>query len=66
MVEQGINGTQPLFIANEGKSVSLEDDFMRLTRRSTIDQLHDNKEVINFYFFHSALLCLNILEGGFN
>ncbi|QHO54347.1 Replication protein A 70 kDa DNA-binding subunit [Arachis hypogaea] len=37
MIDQGINGTQPLFIANEGKDVSLEDDFMRLTRRCTID-----------------------------
>ncbi|QHN84685.1 Replication factor-A carboxy-terminal domain protein [Arachis hypogaea] len=51
MVEQGINGTQPLFIANDGKSISLEDDFMRLTRRSTIDQLHDNKEAYKFVLF---------------
>ncbi|QHO37530.1 Replication factor-A carboxy-terminal domain protein [Arachis hypogaea] len=32
MIEQGVKGTQPLFIANEGKVVSLKDDFMRLTR----------------------------------
>ncbi|RYR51402.1 hypothetical protein Ahy_A06g026413 [Arachis hypogaea] len=44
MIDQGINGTQPLFIANEGKGVSLEDDFMRLTRRCTIDELHDKEE----------------------
>ncbi|QHO11882.1 Replication factor-A carboxy-terminal domain protein [Arachis hypogaea] len=34
---RGVNGTQPLFIANEEKVVSLEDDFMRLTRRCTIE-----------------------------
>ncbi|XP_052113760.1 uncharacterized protein LOC107474476 [Arachis duranensis] len=45
MIDQGINRTQSLFIANEGKGVSLEDDFMRLTRRCTIDKLHDNNEV---------------------
>ncbi|XP_072089548.1 replication protein A 70 kDa DNA-binding subunit B-like isoform X1 [Arachis hypogaea] len=44
VVEQGINGTQPLFIANEGKTISLEDDFMRLTKKSTIDELQENKE----------------------
>ncbi|QHO38110.1 Replication factor-A carboxy-terminal domain protein [Arachis hypogaea] len=42
MVDQGINGIQPLFIANEGKGVSLENDFMRLIRRCTIEELHDN------------------------
>ncbi|RYQ93350.1 hypothetical protein Ahy_B09g099619 [Arachis hypogaea] len=46
MVEQGVNGTQPLFIANEGKVVSLEDDFMRLTRKCTIEDLQDNNEVL--------------------
>ncbi|XP_020972615.1 uncharacterized protein LOC107627397 [Arachis ipaensis] len=45
MVDQDINGTQPLFIANEGKGVSLEDDFMRLIRRYTIEELHDNNKV---------------------
>ncbi|KAL4275189.1 hypothetical protein AHAS_Ahas20G0082300 [Arachis hypogaea] len=45
MIEQGVNGTQPLFITNEGKVVSLEDDFMRLTRRCTIEELQDNNEV---------------------
>ncbi|XP_052111562.1 uncharacterized protein LOC107469618 [Arachis duranensis] len=45
IIDQGINGTQSLFIANEGKGVSLEDDFMRLTRRCTINELHDNNEV---------------------
>nr|XP_025678667.1 uncharacterized protein LOC112778577 [Arachis hypogaea] len=43
MVDQGINGTQPF--ANEGKGVSLEDNFLRLTRRCTIEELHDNNEV---------------------
>ncbi|QHO02627.1 Replication protein A 70 kDa DNA-binding subunit C [Arachis hypogaea] len=46
MVEQGVNGTQPLFIANEGKVVSLKDDFMRLTRKCTIKDLQDNNEDI--------------------
>ncbi|KAL4337637.1 hypothetical protein AHAS_Ahas12G0130100 [Arachis hypogaea] len=46
MIEQGVNGTQPLFIANEGKVVSLEDDFMRLTRRCTIEELQDNNVVL--------------------
>ncbi|QHO30615.1 Replication protein A 70 kDa DNA-binding subunit C [Arachis hypogaea] len=44
MVEQSVNDTQPLFIANEGKVVSLEDDFMRLTRKCTIEELQDNNE----------------------
>ncbi|XP_052115292.1 uncharacterized protein LOC107480592 isoform X4 [Arachis duranensis] len=46
MVEQGVNGTQPLFIANEGKVVSLEDDFMRLTRKCTVEELQDNNELV--------------------
>lgn len=50
VVEQGINGTQPLFIANEGKTISLEDDFMRLTKKSTIDELQENKEVKKIFF----------------
>ncbi|KAL4357171.1 hypothetical protein AHAS_Ahas09G0160000 [Arachis hypogaea] len=37
IIEQGVKGTQPLFIANEGKVVFLEDDFMRLTKRCTIE-----------------------------
>ncbi|QHO30903.1 Replication protein A 70 kDa DNA-binding subunit C [Arachis hypogaea] len=44
MIEQGVNGTQPLFITNEGKVVSLKDDFMRLTRKCTIEELQDNNE----------------------
>ncbi|XP_025700369.1 uncharacterized protein [Arachis hypogaea] len=51
MIDQGINGTQPLFIANEGKVVSLEDDFTWLTRRCTIDELHDNNEEGSFVVF---------------
>ncbi|MED6138635.1 hypothetical protein PIB30_119245 [Stylosanthes scabra] len=51
MVEQGINGTQPLVIDNEGKTVSLEDDFIRLTRRCTIDELQDNNEEGSFVVF---------------
>ncbi|XP_020961259.1 uncharacterized protein LOC107647213 [Arachis ipaensis] len=50
-VDQGINGTQPLFIANKGKGVSLEDDFMRLTMRCTIEELHDNNEEGSFVVF---------------
>ncbi|XP_057733714.1 uncharacterized protein LOC130948856 [Arachis stenosperma] len=46
MIEQGVKGTQPLFIANEGKVVSLKDNFMRLTRRRTIKELQDNNEDI--------------------
>ncbi|RYR42703.1 hypothetical protein Ahy_A08g039155 [Arachis hypogaea] len=46
MVEQSVNDTQPLFIANEGKVVSLEDDFMRLTRKCTIEELQDNNELV--------------------
>ncbi|RYR49324.1 hypothetical protein Ahy_A07g035775 [Arachis hypogaea] len=45
MIEQGVNGTQPLFIANEGKVISLEDDFMHLTRKCTIEELQNNNEV---------------------
>ncbi|KAL4337685.1 hypothetical protein AHAS_Ahas12G0134900 [Arachis hypogaea] len=51
MVDQDINGTQPLFIANEGKGVSLEDDFMRLIRRYTIEELHDNNKEGSFVVF---------------
>ncbi|QHN82521.1 Replication protein A 70 kDa DNA-binding subunit B [Arachis hypogaea] len=51
MVDQGINGTQPLFIANDGKGISLEDDFMWLTRRCTIKELHDNNEEGSFVVF---------------
>ncbi|RYR52252.1 hypothetical protein Ahy_A06g027175 [Arachis hypogaea] len=46
MIEQGVSGTQPLFIANEGKVLSLEDDFMRLTRKCTIEELQDNNQHI--------------------
>ncbi|XP_020966286.1 uncharacterized protein LOC107615712 [Arachis ipaensis] len=49
MVDQGINGTQPF--ANEGKGVSLEDNFLRLTRRCTIEELHDNNEEGSFVVF---------------
>nr|XP_025679067.1 uncharacterized protein LOC112779019 [Arachis hypogaea] len=45
---QRCNGTQPLFIANEGKVVSLEDDFIRLTRKCTIEELQDNNQVVFF------------------
>ncbi|QHO11654.1 Replication protein A 70 kDa DNA-binding subunit A [Arachis hypogaea] len=51
MIEQGIHGTQPLFIANESKIVSLEDDFMRLTRICTIEDLQDNNEEGCFVVF---------------
>ncbi|QHN75843.1 uncharacterized protein DS421_19g638820 [Arachis hypogaea] len=45
MIEQDVKGTQPLFIANEGKIIFLKYDFMRLTRRCTIEELQDNNEV---------------------
>ncbi|RYR62729.1 hypothetical protein Ahy_A04g020457 [Arachis hypogaea] len=61
MVEQGINGTQPLFIANEGKVVSLEDDFMRLTRKCTIEELQDNNEEGSFITFGTIQ---GIIEDG--
>ncbi|XP_016203527.1 uncharacterized protein LOC107644227 [Arachis ipaensis] len=48
MIEQGVNSFQPLFIANEGKVVFLEDDFMRLTRKYTIEELQDNNELVFF------------------
>ncbi|XP_057749531.1 uncharacterized protein LOC130968336 isoform X5 [Arachis stenosperma] len=48
MIEQNVNGTQLLFIANEGKVVSLEDDYMKLTRRCTIEELQDNNEEVFF------------------
>ncbi|KAL4328967.1 hypothetical protein AHAS_Ahas13G0253000 [Arachis hypogaea] len=51
MIEQGVNGTQPLFIANEGKVLSLEDDFMRLTRKCTIEELQDNNQEGSFIIF---------------
>ncbi|XP_052107597.1 uncharacterized protein LOC107459665 [Arachis duranensis] len=51
MVDQGINKTQPLFIVNESNGVSLEDDFIRLTRRCTIEELHDNNEKRSFVVF---------------
>ncbi|KAL4380889.1 hypothetical protein AHAS_Ahas04G0078600 [Arachis hypogaea] len=51
MIEQDIYGTQLLFIANEGKIVSLEDDFMRLTRRCTIEDFQDNNEEGCFVVF---------------
>ncbi|RYQ83391.1 hypothetical protein Ahy_B10g102058 [Arachis hypogaea] len=61
MVEQGVNGTQPLFIANEGKVVSLEDDFMRLTRKCTIEELQDNNEEGSFIIFGTIQ---GIVEDG--
>ncbi|QHO15854.1 Replication factor-A carboxy-terminal domain protein [Arachis hypogaea] len=51
MIEQGVNGTQPLFIVNEGKVVSLKDDFMRLTRKCTIEELQDNNHEGSFIIF---------------
>ncbi|XP_052114411.1 replication protein A 70 kDa DNA-binding subunit C-like [Arachis duranensis] len=61
MVEQGVNGTQPLFIANEGKVISLEDDFMRLTRKCTIEELQDNNEEGSFIIFGTIQ---GIVEDG--
>ncbi|XP_057747772.1 uncharacterized protein LOC130966968 [Arachis stenosperma] len=61
MVEQGVNGTQPLFISNEGKVVSLEDDFMRLTRKCTIEELQDNNEESSFIIFGTIQ---GIVEDG--
>ncbi|KAL4330438.1 hypothetical protein AHAS_Ahas13G0400100 [Arachis hypogaea] len=62
MVEQGVNGTQPLFIANEGKVVSLKDDFMRLTRKCTIKDLQDNNEEGSFIIF-GTIQCI-VEDGG--
>ncbi|XP_020965115.1 replication protein A 70 kDa DNA-binding subunit C-like [Arachis ipaensis] len=61
MIEQGVNGTHPLFIANEGKVLSLEDDFMRLTRKCTIEELQDNNQEGSFIIF-SAIQ--GIVEDG--
>ncbi|QHN76784.1 Replication factor-A carboxy-terminal domain protein [Arachis hypogaea] len=61
MIEQGVNGTQPLFIANEGKVVSLENDFMRLTRKCTIEELQDNNEEGSFIIFGTIR---GIVEDG--
>ncbi|KAL4329770.1 hypothetical protein AHAS_Ahas13G0333300 [Arachis hypogaea] len=48
---RGCYSTQPLIIANEGKIISLEDDFMRLTRRCTIEDLQDINEEGSFIIF---------------
>ncbi|KAL4381449.1 hypothetical protein AHAS_Ahas04G0134600 [Arachis hypogaea] len=61
MVEQGVNGTQPLFIANEGKVVSLEDDFMRFTKKCTIEELQDNNQQGSFIIFGTIR---GIVEDG--
>ncbi|KAL4355649.1 hypothetical protein AHAS_Ahas09G0007800 [Arachis hypogaea] len=61
MIEQGVKGTQSLFIANEGKVVSLEDDFMRLTRRCTIEELQNNNEEGSFIIFGTIK---GIIEDG--
>ncbi|KAL4356169.1 hypothetical protein AHAS_Ahas09G0059800 [Arachis hypogaea] len=61
MIEQGVNGTQPLFIANEGKVVFLEDDFMRLTRKCTIEEFQDNNEEGYFIIFGTIR---GIVEDG--
>ncbi|RYQ91577.1 hypothetical protein Ahy_B09g097522 [Arachis hypogaea] len=61
MIEQGVNGTQPLFIVNEGKVVSLEDDFMRLTRKCTIEELQDNNQEGSFIIFGTIQ---GIVEDG--
>ncbi|XP_052110373.1 replication protein A 70 kDa DNA-binding subunit C [Arachis duranensis] len=61
MIEQGVNGTHPLFIANEGKVLSLEDDFMRLTRKCTIEELQDNNQEGSFIIFGTIQ---GIVEDG--
>ncbi|XP_057723430.1 uncharacterized protein LOC130939344 [Arachis stenosperma] len=61
MIEQGGSGTQPLFIANEGKVLSLEDDFMRLTRKCTIEELQDNNQEGSFIIFGAIQ---GIVEDG--
>nr|XP_029151608.1 replication protein A 70 kDa DNA-binding subunit C-like [Arachis hypogaea] len=58
---RGVNGTQPLFIANEGKVLSLEDDFMRLTRKCTIEELQDNNQEGSFIIFGAIQ---GIVEDG--
>ncbi|MED6162992.1 hypothetical protein PIB30_075740 [Stylosanthes scabra] len=54
MIEQGVCGTQSPAISNEFKVVSLEDDFICLTRRCTIDDLQDNNEEGCFVVFGSV------------
>ncbi|XP_057734062.1 uncharacterized protein LOC130949328 [Arachis stenosperma] len=61
MIKQGVSGTQPLFIANEGKVLSLEDDFMRLTRKCTIEELQDNNQEGSFIIFGAIQ---GIVEDG--
>ncbi|XP_057720181.1 replication protein A 70 kDa DNA-binding subunit A-like [Arachis stenosperma] len=61
MVEQGVNGTQPLFIANDGEVVTLEDDFMHLTRKYTIEEFQDNNEEGSFIIFGTIQ---GIVEDG--
>ncbi|RYR49262.1 hypothetical protein Ahy_A07g035637 [Arachis hypogaea] len=61
MIEQGVSGTQPLFIANEGKVLSLEDDFMRLIRKCTIEELQDNNQEGSFIIFGAIQ---GIVEDG--
>ncbi|XP_057756527.1 replication protein A 70 kDa DNA-binding subunit C-like [Arachis stenosperma] len=61
MIEQGVSGTQPLFIANEGKVLSLEDDFMHLTRKCTIEELQDNNQEGSFIIFGAIQ---GIVEDG--
>ncbi|XP_057740025.1 replication protein A 70 kDa DNA-binding subunit C-like [Arachis stenosperma] len=58
---RGVNGTQPLFIAKEGKVVSLEDDFMRLTRKCTIEELQDKNQEGSFIIFG---IIQGIVEDG--
>ncbi|XP_057747815.1 replication protein A 70 kDa DNA-binding subunit C-like [Arachis stenosperma] len=62
IIEQGVNGTQLLFIANEGKVLSLEDDFMRLTRKCTIEELQDNNQEGFFFIIFGAIQ--GIVEDG--
>ncbi|XP_020970284.1 uncharacterized protein LOC107622295 [Arachis ipaensis] len=61
VVELRINGTQPLFIANEEKTISLEDDFMRLIKKSTIDELQENKEDGTFVILNTIT---DVIEEG--
>ena len=61
---RGVNGTQPLFIANEEKVVSLEDDFMRLTRRCTIEDSKITMRRVLLSFLVQSEVLLRMEVGG--
>ncbi|MED6125183.1 hypothetical protein PIB30_066301, partial [Stylosanthes scabra] len=44
LVKQGIVTTQPLVVGAEGKLASMEEDFLRLSKKCTIEELHEKNE----------------------